>query len=335
MKKLKHSVYGWLYLLLVLTIPLSTTAASEQSIFPSDTDLADACFNPLKLEHTRLKDHTLFFYDDFYYIASIHLPRDEGQFKDRHFVYARTRDFCTWEDLGIILEPGPEGAPDEGGIWAPYVIREGDTFFMFYTGFNRNVAQSIMLATSTNPADPESWARRGLVFQPHHEDVVYDGSEPWSDGRDPMVLRYNDRYFLYYTGRDQHGGIVGVAIADDLMGPWRDLGPVLRLPEPDGMPESPFVINHDGYFYIYYNATGSGQRWQWAPSPFGPWQSPVYEPFGWAHDFYFDGTRWLASYLNGYGEEIQVRPVRWQTHTNPATPMIHYRSYLPLLRNVE
>ncbi len=163
MKKLKYSVYGWLYLLLILTFPLPTSAASEPSVFPSDTE-TDACFNPLKLEHTRLKDHTLFFYDNFYYIASIHLPRSEGQFKDRHFVYARTRDFCTWEDLGIILEPGPKGAPDEGGIWAPYVIREGDTFFMFYTGFNRNVAQSIMLATSTNPADPKSWMRRGLVF---------------------------------------------------------------------------------------------------------------------------------------------------------------------------
>jgi hypothetical protein len=192
-----------------------------------------------------------------------------------------------------------------------------------------------MLATSTNPADPESWVRQGLVFQPHHEDVIYAGSETWSDGRDPMVVRYNDRYFLYYTGRDQHGGIVGVAIADNLAGTWRDLGPILRLPASDGMPESPFVISHNGYFYIYYHAPGSGQRWQWAPSPFGPWQSAVHEPFGWAYDFYFDGTRWLASYLNGYGEEIQVRPVRWQTHTNPATPMIHHRHYLPLIHSAE
>ncbi len=323
--------------LLCLTLSLGTPACATTSYEAPDSSAmpyAEACFTPLMLENTRLKDHTLFFYDDFYYVVSNHLPLPEDdQTKEKQFVYVRTRDFCTWEDLGTIIGRGPEGAPDEGGVWAPHVIREGDTFYMFYTAFNRHIAQSIMLATSTNPADPQSWVKHGVVFRPHHESVIYHGPDSWSDGRDPMVMRYNDHYLLYYTGQDQHGGIIGVAMADDLMATWHDLGAVFRLP--NNMPESPFVIHQDGYFYLFYNASHVGQYWHWAPSPFGPWQSAVFEPRGWAYDFYFDGSQWLASYLVDHGQAIQMQPVRWQTHTSPATPLIHNRVYLPLLYSAE
>lgn len=126
---------------------------------------------------------------------------------------------------------------------------------MFYTGVNHAIAQSIMLATSTNPADPHSWVKHGVVFRPNHTGMVYGGADVWSDARDPMVIRHNNTYFLYYTGRDVTGGIVGVAMADSLMGPWRDLGAVLRT-SAAVLPESPFVLAYDGVFYLYYNAAG-------------------------------------------------------------------------------
>lgn len=294
-----------------------------------------ACYTPLQIPNIRLKDHTLFQYDGTYYIisTSINLPTTDER-GEYHFYGARTNDFCTWEHMGNVLSYGETGDADEAYVWAPYVIEEQGTFFLFYTGVNQHIAQSIMLATSTNPANPQSWVKHGVVFQPNHPGMVYDGSEAWSDARDPMVLRYNNHYFLYYTGKDQEGGIVGVAMAENLQGPWRDLGAVLTISHPM-MPESPFVLEHNGYFYLYTHASNtqppwhSAQYWQWAPSPFGPWQPAVQEYVGWGHDFYFDTNTWLASYLIGNGDAIGIEAVQWNTNTQPPQPMLGNKLFLP------
>ena len=203
---------------------------------------------------------------------------------------------------------------------------------MFYTGVNRNIAQSIMLAISTSPADPQSWIKQGVVFRPQHAGMVYAGPESWSDARDPMMLRYNGRYYMYYTGRDLSGGIVGVAVADQLMGPWRDLGAVLGTSS-STMPESPFVVPYEGHFYLYYNDSGpdgAGAAWRRSSTPFGPWQPTGKEPLGWAHDFYLSGHGWYASYVIGNGVAIGVTPLRWDTTVWPPSPRIGWRTLLPL-----
>jgi hypothetical protein len=241
------------------------------AVSPTPTDIT--CSSSWSLPQVRLKDHSLFAYQDFLYLVSIKidLPAKDDR-SEYTFAYARTNDFCTWEYLGTALTFGAEGDADESYIWAPHVVEENDTFFMFYTGVNRHISQSIMLATSSHPADPTSWVKQGVIFRPNHPGMVYAGAEHWSDARDPMVLKYNQRYYLYYTGRDVTGGIVGVAMADALVGPWYDLGAVVRLPA-TLMPESPFVVAYNNFFYLYYNAAGdtqhplSGPQWQWAPSP--------------------------------------------------------------------
>lgn len=299
------------------------------------TNLSDhRCYNSLAVPGVKLKDHTLFQYEDYYYIASINVPLPENDYtKEKNFLYARTTDFCTWELLGTILEPGQPGDPDEFRIWAPHVFHENGTYYMFYTGVNRNIAQTTMLATSTNPADPTSWQRHGAVFRPTHSDTTYPGPNEWSDNRDPMILAHNGRYFMYYTARHHDRGVVALAVAEDLHGPWTDIGAILRA-APGNWPESPYVIHQHDTFYLYYNGSGSdsGQRWHAATTPYGPWRPAVREPVGWAYDFYNDDQTWLASYLLGNGREIQVSPIAWNTNNQPATPRIVQvaRLYMPV-----
>ncbi|NJK78822.1 MAG: family 43 glycosylhydrolase [Chloroflexaceae bacterium] len=214
---------------------------------------ATTCRTPFALPAVKLKDHSLFFFDGWYYLVAIRidLPAvdDRGELT---FAYARTRDFCTWEELAAPLRHGAPGDADESYIWAPHVVLVGETFYMYYTGVNRNIAQSIMLATSTNPADPQSWTKQGVVFRPQHPDAVYPGPTHWADCRDPMVLAYNGRYYLYYTGVNRHGPIIGVAVADAPAGPWRDLGAVYQSAA-GAVPESPYVIEQAGVYYLFYN----------------------------------------------------------------------------------
>lgn len=283
----------------------------------------------------KLKDHTFFEYEGYHYFLATSLPLRGNDGRDgKTLAYARTQDFCTWENLGYILERGPAASADDTDIWAPHVIAEGGTYFLYYTGVNRNVAQSIMLATSSNPADPLSWQKQGVVFRPDHPGMVYPGPDQWSDARDPMVREHEGRYYLYYTGRDVMGSIVGVAMASSPWGPWRDLGATV-LDDLYSMQESPYVLYHGGYYYLFTNrsgANGAGAEWRWAPSPFGPWQPPVPEPLGWAHDFALVGPGWHVSYLLGDGVAIKAGPLRWLSDS-PPVPAIGALTFLPAVSN--
>ncbi|NJN65825.1 MAG: family 43 glycosylhydrolase [Chloroflexaceae bacterium] len=329
------------FLVLVLLVVLMPRVAWQQ-----DPYALLPCYDPWSPPDpdTRVKDHTLFAYQDaFYLVTMVETTKPGGQGgqnesderDSKMLAGARTEDFCTWEYLGVVLSLGDTGEADEAALWAPYVVQESETTYLFYTGVNRHLSQSIMLATSTDPGDPQNWVRRGVVFRPHHDGMIYAGTESWSDARDPMVLSYQGRYYLYYTGRDVDGGIVGVAMAETLDGPWQDLGAVLRTPH-DIMPESPFVVEAHGFFYLFYNAAHIGERWQWGPSPFGPWQPPpTEEETGWAYDFLFTGVTWLASYVIGDGQRIGFAPVSWDTSCTPPRPLapqeVAQKVFLPMI----
>src|SRR3972149_942772 len=97
-----------------------------------------------------LKDHSVFLFNGIYYIVSIRTPDEKA------FVYARSPDLCTWEDLGTVVDQRIRWEWDEAFVWAPFVLVEDGVFFMYYTGVRRNFTQSIMLATPPNPPHKNS-----------------------------------------------------------------------------------------------------------------------------------------------------------------------------------
>ena len=68
-----------------------------------------------------LKDHAVFFHGGFTYIMSNYLPTED------RFAYARSLDWCNWEDLEPVFTGRTPGGPDAQAIWAPYVIEEDGT----------------------------------------------------------------------------------------------------------------------------------------------------------------------------------------------------------------
>lgn len=327
-------------LLLLCFVWASTAAAAPLSAAnPQTTSDPPTCRTPYRLDGALLKDHTIFSYAGWYYLVSIRidLPRTDDRGEER-FAAARTRDFCEWETLDTPLAHGTPGDPDEAYVWAPFVMQVGETFYMYYTGVNDNLAQTILLATSTDPADPQSWQKQDMLFWPDHPAAVYPGPDAWADARDPFVLAdpaHNERYLLYYTGRDDTGGMVGMAYSTAPAGPWRDLGAVFHAPG-DTMPESPSIVSHAGYYYLFVSLSGptrQERRWYWSVSPSGPWQAGERVSHGWAHDFYQAEWGWLASYVVGNGESIRVVPLDWRTSSDPPAPAVGYRLLLSLVLN--
>lgn len=278
-----------------------------------------------------LKDHTVFLYDDWYYLISIYLSPEHWE--DR-FAYARSQDLCTWQVLDPILTQRLPGAWDAFRVWAPFVIQEEGVFYLFYTGVTQEITQSIMLATSTNPADPASWQSQGMVFQPNHPTMIWPGRGFWSDARDPTVLPGENQYYLYYTGLDRAGGIIGVALAPSLAGPWNDAGPILTLP--NAIPESAGVLSYQNHYYLYYHRTQTdpGAKVHVGDRPAGPWTQNAPLSPGWAHEFWQDRDgNWRTSYLTDYS--VTIDRVIWDQGQDPPMPLIQstrHHLYLPSLK---
>jgi predicted GH43/DUF377 family glycosyl hydrolase len=257
-----------------------------------------------------LKDHTVFWYSGDYYITSIYL---QGETK---FAYSRSTDMCSWEVLAPVLTQRTAGSWDEMAIWSPFVYQEKGVYYLYYTGVTPQYTQSILLATTSDPADPTSWQPQGVVFQPAHAGMVWQKGQ-WANCRDPDVVKVGNLYFLYYTGSDTHGGILGMATASSPLGPWTDWGAVLSAPpESDAMYESPAIFFYANYFYLAYNDAKLGERYLIGPSPGGPWVGPFILSPGWANELWTgqDGKTY-SSYLTDY--TIAISPITWELFFSP------------------
>jgi beta-xylosidase len=273
-----------------------------------------------------LKDHTVFFFDGQYYIVSNILP------SENRFAYARSKDLCSWEQLDPVLPQRISGTWDEMAIWAPFVMMEDGTYYLYFTGVTKDFTQSIMLATSDNPANPESWRSLGMVFQPDHPGMNWLAGT-WADCRDPTVIRVGNTYYLYYTGRDSDLGIIGLATSESPQGPWRDWGATMSLSTPNAIPESSTLARNGELFYLFYNKTSLGEHYRIGASPAGPWTMEYALRPGWAHEFWRSPEEeWYTSYLTDY--TITISPLTWDSYFDPPRPFIGsavYHIAIPLV----
>jgi beta-xylosidase len=267
-----------------------------------------------------LKDHHVFWHDGYYYLISIYLPYgDPAPPKEDRFAYARSQDLCTWETLEPVLPNRNPGTWDEKAIWAPFVYYQEGIYYLYYTGVTNDYTQSILLATTADPATPASWETQEMVFQPNHPGTLWTAGA-WADCRDPTLFKEGDLYYLYYSGHDQDGAIIGVATAPTPAGPWSDQGSIMPSLVSD-TPESPTIARYSDRYYLFYTLSYLGGYYRIGDSPTGPWQPAL--PFrpGWAHEVWQDANQeWLTSFMSG--DNIAIAQLTWDAVSNPIRPFI-------------
>jgi beta-fructofuranosidase len=136
-------------------------------------------------------------------------------------------------------------------LWAPHVIAHDGRYWMFVcAGGASMTGYRIHLATSD---DLVTWRR--------HPDnpLVVDGFE----ARDPMVLRVDGRWVLYYTATTRPDGghhVVAAVESDDLVH-WSGRR-VVYEDEAEGTfggpTESPFVVPRDGWYHLFIGPDWAG-----------------------------------------------------------------------------
>lgn len=140
--------------------------------------------------------------------------------------------------------PGEKG---ENHIWAPHVVEDAGTYYMFYAGGvvgdGATERYKIQLATSR---DLFTWTR-------HPANPLFeDGFE----GRDPMVLRVGDHWVMYYTATlAPNGGnhVVACRTSTDLVA-WGSRRVAFVHPKQGreaGPTESPFVVERANAWYLF------------------------------------------------------------------------------------
>ncbi|MGO4618080.1 family 43 glycosylhydrolase [Nocardia sp. 2YAB30] len=191
-----------------------------------------------------INDHTLVRADDGqWHLFGITHPEPADPFDEIEFAHATAARLSgPWRRHEPALRV--DRGYGETHLWAPYVVGEHRRYYMFYAagGADRTDA-ALNLATST---DLFHWTRQptGPLFR--------DGY----DARDPMVARVGDQWVMYYCATSAPAGghhIVAYRTSTDLVH-WG--GRHIAYTDPTrgteaGNTESPFVVRHDGWWYLF------------------------------------------------------------------------------------
>lgn len=112
--------------------------------------------------------------------------------------YATSADGVHWTKhlgtagVGAVFGVGTVGSLDAKGVSHPYVIKENNTYRMWYEGYDGS-AWRIFYATS---ADGVTWTRQGLALN-----TSANGSYDTLAARNPVVIRRNGVYEMWYQGQ--------------------------------------------------------------------------------------------------------------------------------------
>jgi len=207
-------------------------------------------------------DHALLKKDDIYHLiyirgkAATHWP----EWPTRNFGHATSKDLINWEIHEPVVQSNEKGW-DEYQVWAPHIVEHNGEYCMLYTGVNYPCSQSIGLAKSD---DLFNWKKigDGPVITPGKWGIWH--SEGGADCRDPVMLKVGDTYYCYYTavrkveGADPpHEYCVGISSSKDLIN-WKDEGFARLETSLNTPPESPFAVEKDGKFYLFYTSYKHG-----------------------------------------------------------------------------
>ncbi len=238
---------------LVLTVALAAPGASTAPEAGREVSAGDfeRIYDPSVDEDEAwyINDHTIVRGPDgTWHMIGITHAEPADPLDERHLAHATASALeGPWTKEPFALDADPWYG--ETHLWAPHIIEVDGTFYMFYCGGGPDHDKyAINLATST---DLVTWTRRpeGPLFR--------DGY----DARDPFVIRIDDQWVMYYTATSELGGgnhTVMYRTSDDLV-TWSERHTAFTDPEVGtfgGGTESPFVVAHDGGWYLFIGPRG-------------------------------------------------------------------------------
>ena len=232
----------------------------------------------------------------------------------KHPWYAfTTTNLYSYSQTGMIIGSNTQTCTQDNAIGAGSVIKNGSTYYAFYTGHNADFAQctngtkreGIMLASSTNPTSGfTKQTSFATIYTP--QGMGYDETDNW---RDPYVIwdEANNNWLMLIMARKNHNGVWRGVIAkytsSNLLN-WTYKGVFY-----DGADqvyfnmECPQVFKMGNNYYLLYSdqsVADNGKKYVYyrkSSSLNGPWVKP-------SGNDRFDGNAFYAAKAvqDGYGD---------------------------------
>jgi len=187
-----------------------------------------------------------------------------------------------------ILTPGPTGAWDDRIIEAADVVKDHDTYYLYYHGASAKASYQLGVATASHPLGP--WTK-------HPDNPVLGSGQPgeWDHhyvGCAFILRDRTDKYYMWYSGRSPDDTAtplphhhVGLATAPHPLGPWtkHPANPIIRN---FGYVGGVVKVGDRFHMYNEHPIGASGPDYgpisvATSPAPEGPWQveaDPVLRP---------------------------------------------------------
>jgi beta-fructofuranosidase len=252
-----------------------------------------------KPEHARVGDTIPFFWDGVYHV--FYLKRYADDTHDRieaDWWHLTSTDLVTFVEVGVAVPRGGVKDPDHSAATGS-VVRVGDEFHLYYTGFsawqlaNGGRHQTILRARST---DLTTWTK-DPDFSLVADEARYDRHE-W---RDPFVFWDEDsrRFRMLIAGQKNAGPALRRGATVEASSPDGEdwvIGDPLWAPGLFSMHECPDLFRMGEWWYLVYSTLTDRTvtRYRMARSLDGPWLAPA--------DDELDGLGLYAAKTIGDGE---------------------------------
>jgi arabinan endo-1,5-alpha-L-arabinosidase len=213
---------------------------------------------------------------------------------------ARSADLVHWEHLGDALPQKPDWAQTTQDFWAPSVIFDGSTYFIYYSAtpdvyHHHERGHGLAIATSTSPAGPFVDMGRPLLLGEGFEYIdpmAYDDPVSgkkllyWGSGFQPIKVQELAADRMSFAPGSE---------AIDLIWPNGKKGGFPRLVE------ASWVLRRDEHYFLFYsgdNCCGPDAEYgvmvARSNSPTGPFET-LEQARGVPHSLMlFKSERWLA-----------------------------------------
>ena len=203
-----------------------------------------------------------------------------------------------------------------------YVLKEGDTYHMWYTGLNKE-KEPLALGYATSPD--------GIAWQRHPENPVF--KESWTE--DMMVIKVDGVYHMFAEGKSD----VAHRLTSTDRIQWTDHGS-LDIRTANGAPLSkgpygtPTVWREDNIWYLFYERNDLG-IWLATSNDLEVWTNvqdePVikmgpeeYDQYGVAVNQIIKYKGWYYAYYHGTPFEDWSL---WSTNVAASKDLVHWKKF--------
>jgi arabinan endo-1,5-alpha-L-arabinosidase len=240
----------------------------------------------------------------------------------------RSEDLVHWTLVGDAFEERPGWTPpgvDNGDMWAPHIVRFGDTYYLYYSArFLETAQMAIGVATSDRPEGP--------FRDPLGEPLIV--GQKGFDAIDPFVTEVDGTKYIYWGSdgipiRVQELSDDGLSLVGERQGLLSPTGTGY-----ESLVEGAWLLERGGFFYLMYSGDACcGADAHYAvmvarsSSPTGPFERDPANPILAANEEYLapghsatvrdaDGRDWIVYHAMIAGDFTNYRylfidPIEW------------------------